>query len=330
MGQSLRAGSCDQACKEARRARGSARRRLAALLARHAQDVALHARALPRAWWNGARHAAREARMRPHTAVGYWNGVPYGMDGVSWGLGAGTGLLVPAVGAALVAVEAACLLACPRRHTHVDAWLGKGGREAAGAVVARYGACGRQDIAPSGHLEAGMCLAWLGRHGEALGAYAHADGAGPAGLLPFLRGISLAALNRHREACKEYAGALAMDPGLAMAQAAMEVSRVLPDGCAGDPDGLPLGLCLDTGSGPCAQCGRPAGARGHAPPARGGGQSWRLCHMQGRRRVSYIVAGRAALLGASLVALAVLLLPADGGLAAMAGVARICLQRQFG
>ncbi|MDD9808291.1 MAG: hypothetical protein OXU25_00470 [Thaumarchaeota archaeon] len=42
------------------------------------------------------------------------------------------------------------------------------------------------------------------------------------------------------------------------------------------------------------------------------------------------MAGRAALLGASLVALAALLLPADGGLAPMAGVARICLQRQFG
>lgn len=306
-------------------------RRLALSCARDAWDNIRCIPAIPYTLRDIAREAAHDTRHNPHRAVVHLNGVPFGAEGVSWAIGSGTGLLVPGAAAALFAAEAVFLLACPRHHARVILWAGRRDRAAAEAVVAGYEPCGRQGIPPSGHLEAGLCLAWLGRHADALGAYARAGGAEPAGLLPFLRGASLAHLNRHSEACKEYAEALLLEPGLGMARATLRVSRAIPDGNAGDPDGLALGVCLVMGGGKCAQCGRPARSRGHVRLDRPGAEPWYLCHMRGRRWNVGHVTGRVALLAVSLAALpALILLPVDHDLAVWVGLSRMLLHRMFG
>lgn len=302
--------------------------RAVAPLVRESWGVARHLYGLPLAWRAMAVGMARDTRRHPHMALAHWNGVPFGMEIIAWAVGPGFGLLLWA-GAALVAAEGAFALAFPERRTRVRLWLGEARRAEAERVAAGYSPWGRQGIPPSGHLEAGMCLAWLGRHAEALEAYARAGGAEPAGLLPLLRGLSLACLGRHAEARGEYAEAMLTSPCPGMARAALGVSRELPEGHAGDPDGLPLSICLDAGGAPCAQCGRPAGCRGHAAlgePAAAGG--WRLCHMRGRGWNALHGAGRAGLLALPLAVL--VLLPLDQGLAATAAFARMFWRHAFG
>lgn len=295
-------------------------RRLALSCARDARDVIRCIPSIPWAVWATGRDMVRDVRRRPHAAVKYWNRVPYGGEALAWIMGAGTGLLVPGIGAAVGTVEGVFSLARPRPPTRVLLGLGRRGRAAAEAVVAGYGACGRQGISPAGHLEVGMCLAWLGRHAEALAAYARAGGAEPVGLLPFLIGVSLACLGRHEEARAAHSESLLMAPGLGMARAALEVSAAHPDGPDEDTGGRALVVGLDTAVGArCAQCGRPPGARGHVILGRHGA-AWRLCHMRGRR---WDVAFRVERAGALALPLAILaMLPFSQDLAVTVMLAR--------
>jgi len=298
-------------------------KRLAMSCARGAQDAVLCIPALPGAMCATVMDAARETRRRPHMGVRHWNGVPFGIEALAWAMGSGTGMIAPGVSAALIAIEGIFYLALPNPPTRVCLVLGERCRSGAERAVSGYWPYGRQGISPSGHLEAGTCLAWLGRHEEALEAYARAGGAEPAGLLPCLRGLSLACLGRHGDACLEYAEALLMDPGLAVAQAALEVSRTLPDGCLGDPEGRSLFIILDTGGSNCPLCSRAAHWHGHVcldgAGADPGGLRcasatvWRLCHMRSRWWNVCFGARRASLLATAIAIL--ILLPFDHGLA---------------
>jgi len=274
-------------------------------------------------WRDMAREMARETRRRPHLAVRHWNGVPLGTEGVVRALGSWPGQLAPGIGPLLAMAEAVFSIARPRPPAYVFLRLGERDRAAMEMAVSGYGECGRQGIGPKGHLAAGVCFAWLGRHREALSAYARAGGAEPAGLLPCLVGISLACLGRHAEACGAYEESLRMAPGLGVARAALEVSRAAPEGSCEDPDGTPLVLGLDTrGGASCAWCGRKAHGSGHEGLGSAeagslcaahcaGVESWRLCHAPGRWLACWLGAVKAGLLALPLAALSLAFVDPD-------------------
>lgn len=245
----------------------------------------------------------------------------------------GQSQIVPGIGAAATLFGSMLYLVRPTPHTHVQLRIEEHFYALAKKAAEDYVASDKQGLSPADHFEAGLVLASIGRHMDALLAYEHALRAGPNGLVLCLVGISLACRNRHRAACRACKKSLHLMPDLELARIVLRASKVAlknPHRRLYRPS--PLTIVLTMAGFACDECEQPASNSGHvdvracyaATPLQGGPHPNRgiifLCYAQGLHHIGLLRRKKLAL--CALAALELGMLFVDPGIAAQIGAMR--------
>jgi len=225
-------------------------------------DVRPTVKSLTRAILRGLGTAARRATDEPFDIERFIDVL--GIEKLSDTLNPGHEQIAPGAGALRTTLGSIFHLMRPAPHTHILLRVEDRFRATAEEFALRYVVSDKQAIAPTAHLHAGIVLASLGRHVEALEAYVLAGGANPCGLVLCFMAISAASLNRLEEACRACRESLRLMPDLDMTVIALRTyERALKNpGRLQEP--RPLVILLSMADEPtCCTCGRQTRDHGH-------------------------------------------------------------------
>jgi len=188
-----------------------------------------------------------------------------GAEKISDFLDQGHEQVVPGIAAFVTVFGSIFHIARPVPHTHILLKIEERFCAAAEEFAARYTASDKQSLGPIDHLDAGLVLAALGRHDEALEAYGRVNGASMVGLALCFMGISLACMNMHEEACRACEGSLRLMPDLSLAGIALRTyRRALKSPGRHLREPWPLVVFLAMGDEPaCGTCSRHTRDPGH-------------------------------------------------------------------